>query len=256
MKTRKSQTSQMSRLAAALLCLLPLASSTVAAASIEQRTVVSRGKKRTYAFYAPDSVKPDARAPLLVAIHGSTGSGRNILERWTNIADKYGFLVAGPDASDNSRWASPQDGPLFLKDVVDDVSSRWAIDGRRIYLFGHSAGANFALQMAVLESEFFAAAAIHAGAVSSDYYSVFDAATRKIPLAIYIGTKDQFYPIQVVRGVSDALKKREFPLVYREIPDHDHNYKLVAPDINPEIWKFFSENPLPGDPRYTSYRDP
>ena len=241
------------RLAVLLLLALPAAAR---AASIEQRTVVSRGKKRTYAFYAPDSVKPDVRAPILVAIHGSTGSGRNILERWTDIADKHGVLLAGPDATDNSRWASPQDGPQFLKDVVDDVSSRYAIDGRRIYLFGHSAGANFALQMAVLESEFFAAAAIHAGAVSSDYFSIFDAATRRIPLAIYIGTRDQFYPIQVVRAVSEALKKRDFPLVYVEIPDHDHNYKAVAPEINPEIWKYFADHPLPQDPRYTNYKDP
>ena len=92
--------------------------------------------------------------------------------------------------------------------------------------------------------------------VDVDQPVLFDVATRKIPLAIYIGTRDQFYPIQVVRGVSEALKKLDFPLVYREMPDHDHNYKLVAPDINPEIWKYFSDNPLPHDPRYTSYRDP
>jgi poly(3-hydroxybutyrate) depolymerase len=241
------------RLGALLLLAWPLAA---AAASIEQRTVVSRGKKRTYAFYAPDSIKPDTRVPLLVAIHGSTASGRWMLEHWTAEADRHRFLVAAPDATNNARWASPEDGPLFLKDVVDDVASRYAIDGRRIYLFGHSAGANFALQMAVLESEFFAAAAIHAGAVSSDYFSIFDFATRKIPLAIYIGDRDQFYPIQVVRAVSEALKKRDFPLVYRELPDHDHSYKAVTGEINPEIWKFFSENPLPHDPRYTNYKDP
>ena len=244
-----------SRLAAILL-LIVVGPFAARAASIEERTVVSRGKKRTYAFYAPDGVKPDARAPLLVVIHGSTGSGKQMMTNWTSTADKHGFLVAAPDATDNSRWASPQDGPLFLKDVVDDVSTRHTIDGRRLYLFGHSAGANFALQMAVLESEFFAAAAIHAGAVSSDYYSIFDFATRKIPLAIYIGDRDQFYPIDVVRGVNAALEKRGFTVLYREIKDHDHAYRAVAPEINEEIWKFFSEHPLPQDPRYTPYKDP
>jgi poly(3-hydroxybutyrate) depolymerase len=241
------------RLAALLILAWPLAAS---AASIEQRTVVSRGKKRTYAFYAPANVQPDTRAPLLVLIHGSTSNGRQIMENWTAMADTRGILLAAPDATDNSRWASPQDGPLFLKDVVDDVATRWTINGRRIYMFGHSAGANFALQMAILESEFFAAAAIHAGAVSSDYFSIFDHATRKIPLAIYCGTKDQFYPIDVVRAVVEALKTRGFSVVYREMPGHDHSYRAVAPEINEEIWKFFSENPLPHDPRYTNYKDP
>ncbi len=110
--------------------------------------------------------------------------------------------------------------------------------------------------MAILESEYFAAGAIHAGAVSSDYFSIFDFATRKIPLAIYIGTKDQFYPIEVVRATSEALKKRGFPLLYREMPGHDHNYKAVAPEINKEIWEYFTSNPLPQDPRYTQYKDP
>lgn len=242
--------------AAAALALLLAVPVSGRAASIEQRTVVSRNARRTYALYVPASVAAGKPAPLLVAIHGSTSNGKTIVERWKDMADAHGMIVAGPDATDNSRWASPEDGPLFLKDVVDDVAASHAIDGRRLYLFGHSAGANFALQMAVLESEFFAAAAIHAGAVSSDYYAIFDAATRKIPLAIYIGTKDQFYPLDVVRGVREALEKRGFPLLYREIPEHDHNYKAVAGDINKEIWEFYASHPLPADPQYTNYRNP
>ena len=239
--------------AAALLLAVALSAR---AASIESRTVVSRGKKRTYALYVPASAAKEKPAPLLVAMHGSTSNGQTIVERWTDLADAHGLIVAGPDATDNKMWVSPQDGPLFLKDVVDDVAKTHAIDGRRIYIFGHSAGANFALQMAMLESEFFAAGAIHAGAISSDYYPIFDAATRKIPMAIYIGTRDQFYPIDVVRGVRDALQKRGFDLLYKEMPGHDHNYKAVAPEINEEIWSFFEANPLRADPTYTNYRDP
>jgi poly(3-hydroxybutyrate) depolymerase len=241
------------RLAALLLALPAMA---LAGAQIEKRTVVSRGKNRAYYLYVPASVTPEKKAPLLVTVHGSTADGKSLVERWKDMADAKGIVLAGPDATDNSRWASPQDGPLFLKDVVDDVSGRHAIDGRRMYLFGQSAGAVFALQMAVLESEYFAAAAIHAGAVSSDYFSIFDAATRKIPLAIYIGTLDQFFPLEVVRATSEALKTRGFPLVYKEIPDHRHSYREVSDAINPEIWEYFAANPLPAEPRYTNYRDP
>ena len=106
------------RITAARLFVLPLAASMLSTASPAfsasaranhgaQRTVVSRDNKRTYAVYAPDSVKADARAPLIVAIHGSTSNGKAMVERWTDIADKHGVLIAGPDATDNSRWASP-----------------------------------------------------------------------------------------------------------------------------------------------------
>jgi len=242
------------RLAALVLLALPAAA--LAGAQIEKRTVVSRGKNRIYYLYVPDSVTAEKKAPLLVTVHGSTADGRSLVDVWKDTAAAEGVILAGPDATDNSRWASPQDGPLFLKDVVDDVAARHAIDGRRMYLFGQSAGAVFALQMAVLESEYFAAAAIHAGAISSDYFSIFDAATRKIPLAIYIGTRDQFFPLEVVRATSEALKTRGFPLVYREIPEHRHSYREVSGRLNPEIWKFFTDNPLPAEPRYTNYRDP
>ncbi len=242
------------RLAALLLLALPAAA--LAGAQIEKRTVVSRDKKRVYYLFVPDGLTPDKKVPLLVTVHGSTADGRPLIEIWKDMAAKKGFIVAGPDATDRSRWASPQDGPLFLKDVVDDVSATHAIDGRRMYLFGQSAGAVFALQMAVLESEYFAAAAIHAGAISSDYFKIFDAATRKIPLAIYIGTRDQFFPLDVVRATIEALKARNFPLVYKEIPDHRHSYREVSEEINPEIWEYFESHPLPADPRYTHYRDP
>jgi len=241
-------------LAALLLGVLPAAA--LAGASIEKRSVTSRGKTRTYYLFVPDGLAADVKAPLLVTIHGSTADGRSLIERWKAMASARGIILAGPDATDSARWASPQDGPLFLKDVVDDVSATHGVDGRRMYLFGQSAGAVFALQMAVLESEYFAAAAIHAGAISSDYFSIFDAATRKIPLAIYIGTRDQFFPLDVVRATSEALKARNFPLLYKEIPDHRHSYAEVSERINPEIWEYFDSHPLPSDPRYTSYRDP
>ena len=45
------------------------------------------------------------------------------------------------------------------------LKSKYPINPRRVYLFGHSAGASFALHMSLMESQYFAAAAIHAGAL-------------------------------------------------------------------------------------------
>ena len=48
--------------------------------------------------------------------------------------------------------------------------------------------------MACLESEYFAAAVLHAGAIEPAYYSIFDFASRKVPMAIVIGPRDKFFP--------------------------------------------------------------
>ncbi len=48
---------------------------------------------------------------------------------------------------------------------LKSLKTKYPINPRRVYLFGHSAGAIFALHMSLMESQYFAAAAVHAGAL-------------------------------------------------------------------------------------------
>jgi poly(3-hydroxybutyrate) depolymerase len=61
----------------------------------------------------------------------------------------------------------PADGPAFLYFLIEAVKAKHAVDGRRMYLFGHSAGAEFALTMGLIESEFFAAVAVHSSCLAA-----------------------------------------------------------------------------------------
>lgn len=234
-----------------LLCGLSAAAET---GRIVQTSILSAGKERAYWLYLPPAASPDEKLPLIVALHGSGRNGEPILKKWKDLADSEKIAVAGPDSSDSVHWGSPADGPLFLREVVEDVGRRHPIDGRRVYLFGHSAGAQFALQIAALESEYFAAAAIHAGSLQPAYFHLFDYASRKIPYALYIGTKDAFFPLEQVRATRDALIKRGFPVEYTEMPGHTHDYSGSAKEINRRVWEFFRKNPLSSEPRYTEYR--
>jgi poly(3-hydroxybutyrate) depolymerase len=192
----------------------------------------------------------------VVTLHGSGRNGETLVSKWKDIAEKEKIALVGPDSSDSVHWGSPRDGPLFLHDVVELVAARYPIDGRRVYLFGHSAGAVFALQMGALESGYFAAAVIHAGSLEPGYFSVFDYATRKIPYLIVIGTRDAFFPIDSVRATRDALKSRGFSVDYVEMPGHTHDYYGSAKEINARAWEFLRKNSLPADPKYTAYQDP
>lgn len=225
-------------------------------ADVTKETVTSRNRARVYYLYAPASVPPDRPAPLIVTLHGSTRNGKTLVDAWKDLAEKEGIALAGPDSTDAVHWASPQDGPLLLRDVVDAVAAKRAIDPRRVYLFGHSAGAVFALQMACLESEYFAAAAVHAVAVDPQYFSIFDYAARKIPIAIWIGTRDAYFPIEGVRATAKALESRGFPVTLTEIPNHTHDYSAVSKDLNVQIWRFLSARTLASDPKYRVYADP
>src|SRR5207245_1067198 len=98
------------------------------------------------------------------------------------------------------------DGPALLHDIVDELKKDYPIDPHRVYLFGHSAGAVFALAMSMVESRYFAATAIHAGAFPPGMETVAPSTKRKIPIAIFSGTADPFFPIKQVRATRDVLK--------------------------------------------------
>jgi poly(3-hydroxybutyrate) depolymerase len=212
-----------------------------------------KGRERTYFLHLPPGTALDQKLPLVLTLHGSGQNPESLVSKWKDLGDKEKIIVVGPAATDPARWNVPADGPLFLHDLVEAVKARYSIDGRRVYLFGHSAGAVFALELAALESEYFAAAAVHAGAIMPAYVTILDYAARKIPFLIFIGTRDAFFPLDLVRATRDALKARGFPVDYVEMPGHTHDYRDVAKEINQKAWDFFSKNALASEPKYTVY---
>ena len=248
----------MIRRLASLVVIVLLAAPVGAAepGKISKEKVSSRGKERTFFLYIPKDLSPERKVPLIVTLHGSGRSGEALVSKWKDKAEREKVILAGPDSADSKRWNSPGDGPRFLYDVVEQIKDRYPVDGRRVFLFGHSAGAVFALQMAAFESEYFAAAAIHAGSLDPEYFRLFDYATRKIPFAIWIGTRDNFFPLAPVQATRDALKSRGFPVEYTEMLGHTHDYYGRASEINDAAWVFFESHPLPAEPKYTVYKDP
>jgi poly(3-hydroxybutyrate) depolymerase len=223
-----------------------------AAEKILKQTMSSSGVSRTYYLYVPESAagKP---APLLVLLHGSGRDGRILVEHWRSLAEKEGIVLAGPDATVRNGWSMNDDGPLFLRHLVEAIQSSHAIDRRRVYVFGHSAGAVHGLAMAILESEYFAAIAVHAGVVSPPFVPFIGRAPRKIPVAIWVGSNDAFFPLTAVRASRDALNQHGFDAVLTEINGHTHDYYRRSSEINRAAWAFLSARTLDKDPQYQDY---
>jgi predicted esterase len=170
-----------------------------------------------------------------------------MVERWKDLAKREGIVVAGPDATDRRRWQPPQDGPALLRDLVEELK-RHHIDVRRIYLFGYSAGAVFTLYMAPLESEYFAAAATHAGAYGGEADLGFlDTAIRKIPIFLSAGTKDDLFPHAVVLASVKRLEQAGFPVTTSLVAGGRHTYQFSG-EINERAWRFLRQHRLESDP--------
>ncbi len=238
----------------ALTLLLLSVVSSAAKDDITKELITSNGKTRAYYLYVPTTVKAPTPAPLIVMLHGSNRTGVTLVEKWKDFAKKEGIILAGPDASNLRGWGSPQDGPDFLHDLVEELKTKYPVNPRRVYLFGHSAGASFALHMSLMESQYFAAAAIHAGALAPDDMSLIDLAKRKIPISIQVGDSDEFFPLKAVRATRDALKEGGIPVELIEIENHDHWYYDKAAKFNQTAWDFLKKYELDKEPQYQKYK--
>ncbi len=237
-----------------LVLLALMGASAARAADPEKRSIQYRDRERTYWLLVPETAVGSGPRPLLVLLHGSGRDGMSLMERWQQLAAREGVVVAAPESLDPRVWIAPADGPDLLRDIVERVRAEVSIDPRRVYLFGHSGGASFSLQMAVAESTYFAAAAVHAGRLHPESYPMADEARRKIPIKIVVGTNDRFFPVEAVQATHDALEERGFPIDLSVIPGHTHDYYGRAPSINEQCWEFLNSVALEGEPEFVQYR--
>jgi poly(3-hydroxybutyrate) depolymerase len=244
----------MRRLLPLTFILLATCSSAFAKDDITKELMTSNGKTRAYYLYVPSTIKAPATAPLIIMLHGSNRTGVTLVEKWKDYAKKEGIVLAGPDATVLSGWGSPQDGPDFLRDLAEELKTKYPINPRRVYLFGHSAGASFALQMSLMESQYFAATAVHAGALRDEDMELIGLAKRKIPISIQVGDSDEFFPLKIVQATRDALKKADIPVDLIEIKNHDHWYYDQASKFNQTAWEFLKKYELETEPKYQKYK--
>jgi poly(3-hydroxybutyrate) depolymerase len=227
---------------------------TIVDAKVEKLTFGSAGSTRTYYLFIPEKAG-SGPAPVLLLLHGSGHNGKSLIDPWLSLAKSEGIILVAPDASNPQAWRIPQEGPDFFHDLMEIVRiSHDQVDDRRMYIFGHSAGATHGLDLGLLESEYFAAVAVHAGVVSAEMAPFLEQAPRKIPMAIWVGTSDAFFPLSAVRQTRDALNAHGFNSRLTEIGGHTHDYYGSAGSINKEVWAFLKDRKLADAPKFQSYR--
>jgi predicted esterase len=106
-------------------------------------------------------------------------------------------------------------------------------------------GGYLAFDAAFLESDRFAAAAIHGMRLADDYAGIVDRASRKIPIALYVGDRDPLHPPQAVRTTRDFLLRKGFPVRYVELDRHGHDYYERAAWIDADAWEHFTLGSAP-----------
>src|SRR5262249_39979126 len=106
-----------------------------------------RGSRGGFSLYVPETCEKTAPMPLVVALHGGHGHGRDFLWSWLAEARSRGVLVLAPTPRDRtwSIMGGRDEDADGLRQMVDSVAARYPVDRERVLLTGMSDGATYAL---------------------------------------------------------------------------------------------------------------
>ncbi|MBL8898398.1 MAG: hypothetical protein JNM84_12250 [Planctomycetes bacterium] len=110
--------------------------------------------------FVPRSYDPEKPHPLLMAFHGTGGSGRGMERNWVATAEALGMLVVAPsEAGANEGYAFHPRERAAAHAALRWARRRWNIDEDRVYLSGISRGGHLAWDLALRSPDRFAAIA-------------------------------------------------------------------------------------------------
>lgn len=220
----------------ALLSLL--CSPAISATKIQSKTVACEGREFNYLLFAPTSSAP---LPAILLLHGAGDTPQPMVDAWKNLAETEKIALVAPELPRTLEFEAI--APQVFHCVMEDARLSVRLDAKRMYAFGNSMGGYLAYDALAFMSEYFAAVAVHAMGIAPAYDSILDHATRKLPVAIYIGDRDPLVTLNSVRRTRDLLKAHGFPVRYTELANHDHNYYSVSTKVNADVWQFFVNSP-------------
>src|SRR3954470_17333510 len=184
------------------------------------------GSRGGYSLYVPEYYTPDRQWPLVMALHGGSGNGRNFLWSWLRDARSFGAILVAPTAT-GSTWAlmgDDTDTPNIVR-ILDVVRNRWNIDASRMLLTGMSDGGTFCYVAGLEDASPFT----HLAPVSATFHPLMaEMASPErlhgLPLYLVHGALDWMFPVEVARQTHRALAAAGATVVYRELYDLSHTY--------------------------------
>ncbi len=173
-------------------------------------------RERDALLYVPETAARERPLPLLVYLHGATGSPQQGRTRLGPLADQFGTLLLSPGSKDTT-WDAIRNGYGQDVETIDAALKRTfetcRVDSRRIAVCGFSDGASYALGLGLSNADLFGAVM----AFSPGFIPAGMQRQGKPRLFISHGTNDTILPIDSCsRRLVPELKRAGYKVSYRE----------------------------------------
>ena len=175
-------------------------------------TIISDDTEREYYVHVPADYNEDEETPVVFMLHGTSGNGNDMWDRsgWKEVGESENILTVFPSSlryciidegqqKNITKWNTvpvewefcptedPRDDIRFLTDIIAEITDRFSIDEKRIYLVGFSNGGQMSSKASVEMGDKFAAVISNAG---SFYFDTTYIPKRKLPTTFQIGNED------------------------------------------------------------------
>jgi predicted esterase len=170
--------------------------------------------------------------PVVVALHGMGGSENAYFDGYGNgivprLAAERGWIVIGPRVA-GALGAGP---PPPVPAILDELSKRYPIDPKRVFLIGHSMGADHALKLVQERPERYAAVAVLGG--GSPIHK--PEAVKGVSFFVGVGKLDG--ALDGARRLAKSLEAAKCPVTLKEYDDIEH--LMVVREAAADVFKFF-----------------
>lgn len=206
-----------------------------------------------YVLYVPPGNNEHKRQPLVVFLHGSQEGGTDgvkqlkvglapcLYELMSQQPDRPPpFLALFPQAGLWADWSPGSPEEAVLLETVDDVCRRYPVDPDRVYLTGHSLGANGVWSLAARYPDRWAAAVPVCGHPQPDLAARFQA----LPVWAFQGGKDDPALVTANRRMAAVSQQTGGRVRYTELPLGGHAiWRQVYSDPGLFDWLFQQRRP-------------
>ena len=111
-----------------------------------------------YHYYIPESAKSKRKTPLklLVLVHGRGLNPDVYAKRWFDVAEERGVALVAPlfdkktFPNYNRLNIKKTRADLKLLQIIEDLNVLWPVNTQKFFIYGHSAGAQFAHRFAMV----------------------------------------------------------------------------------------------------------
>jgi predicted esterase len=187
----------------------------------------------TARVFVPERLDKANPVPIVFALHGAGGSENLFFDGYGDgitmkLCKERGWIMVAPRAGGPLGFG----GTPNVVGILDELTKRYPIDSKRVYLIGHSMGAGHAVTIAQKSPERFAGVAVLGGGGALRKPD----SLKSLPVFVGVGKND--FALRSARSLANALKKAN--VVRLELKEYENvEHMMIVREAALDVFRFW-----------------